>query len=190
MSEDVPDCPHLPEIHTPRTPDDIHAFGGRRDHEFYRLCLERAHCLWKAGHAARAILLIDRSLCASFEEAEETIFDTHPLPYQALVWILQRATDEQLVGNPRVHYQHLASRLGGERSDISKRTVIRRWRAWGCWLLTRLTRPDLGPDTKDPVPEPDLPQIQAVLHSHGLPEEPHFYEIACRMAVHSNLKNT
>ena len=52
-----------------------------------------------------------------------------PAPYEALVWYLVNRTEENFIGNPVRHFQHLASRMSGQHSEL------RSWRAWACYHL-------------------------------------------------------
>lgn len=125
-----PPCPWLPEV------SEIHDFSLTRRHgrekggDFYRDALRYAQSQWISGKPAQAILQIDKALMA------ETA-GTESLPYRALVWIMSRASDGScgFLGNPVRHFQHLASRMSGPRSEI------RRWRAWCCMHLASKVLP-------------------------------------------------
>jgi hypothetical protein len=69
------------------------------------------------------------------------------------------------IGNPRVHYQHLADRMNEPRRDQ------RRWRAWACWALARRLRPEWPGDPRHAVVEPTFAEIAARLDAHGIAGE-------------------
>jgi hypothetical protein len=79
-------------------------------------------------------------------------------------WLVSQPSDA-FTGNARVHYQHLADRVRGERADIKK------WRAWAAWALVRQARPELPGDPKHAVTEPTHAEIAAGLHAHGIAGE-------------------
>jgi len=139
---------------------DVRAHGGDRGPAFYHTALEYGHYLWRRGRAARAILCLDRAFGAELGRAPPW-----PLPYAALAWILRQAPAAVFIGNPRVHYQHLAGRMNEPRREL------RRWRAWACWAITRRVLPHLPGDARHAVEEPDAERIGAQLTRHGNPAE-------------------
>lgn len=167
-------CPHLPP---PRAGLDWRTLHIHREDvrgaEFYHDCLEYAHSLWQRGLAARAILCLDRAWSADLRGDESMLRDWPP-PYAALVWLLRNATPAELVGNPRVHFQHYADRLRGAREQP------RRARAWACWALTRVVLRHLPGDPRHPVIEPNQAEINAALSAHGWPDE-----LACFQGVYA-----
>jgi hypothetical protein len=72
---------------------------------------------------------------------------------------------ETFAGNARVHYQHLADRVRGERAELKK------WRAWAAWAVTRHARPDLEGDPKHIVIEPTHAEIEAGMRNFGISGE-------------------
>jgi hypothetical protein len=88
----------------------------------------------------------------------------YPLPYATIGWMVSQPT-EAFTGNARIHYQHLADRVRGERADTKK------WRAWAAWAIVRKRRPDLERDKLHLVDEPTIEMIQAGLRDYGLPHE-------------------
>jgi hypothetical protein len=138
--------------------------GDERGAEFYLSALTYGQHLWQRGLAARALLATDRALLADLAP-DEPVLSTWPLPYLALRWIMVNATAEALVGNPRVHYQHLAGRLRGPRAAQQCA------RAWAAWHLARLANPAWPGDPTHAVNEPSLPEIRQALATHGLPGE-------------------
>lgn len=147
----------------------LHGFrDGERGAEFYLACLEYGHALWARGLAARAILCLDRALGANLR-GDEAVLRQWPLPYAALAWLLARAAPENLVGNPRVHFQHYAGRMNEPRREQ------RRWRAWACWAIARAVRPDWPGDPRHAVTEPAADRIEAGLRVHGFAGEPELW---------------
>ncbi|EDY84407.1 hypothetical protein VDG1235_4038 [Verrucomicrobiia bacterium DG1235] len=135
-----------------------------RGEEFYLTCLQYGQHLWQQGLPARAILCLDRAWGADLHGHEPILADW-PLPYAPLVHLLQHAPANAFLGNPRVHFQHYADRLGAPRRQQ------RKWRSWACWALTRATLPNLPGDPRHDVEEPTLDQITSALALHGHPDE-------------------
>jgi hypothetical protein len=131
---------------------------------FYMTALQYAQVLWLRKLPARALLAIDRALLTHLTGDEIELKDW-PLPYRASAWIIAHYEDRYFVGNPRVHFQHLASRVRGERKEQKM------WRAWACWQLACLTRPDLPGDMKQGIIEPSFKDICEGLKEHGIPRE-------------------
>lgn len=142
----------------------LSAHGPARGGEFYLTALTYGRCTWERGLAARAVLCLDRALGADLR-GDEPALQAWPLPYAALAWMLRFTPADVFIGNPRVHYQHLADRMNEPRRDQ------RRWRAWAGWALTRRVRPDFGPDPRHDVREPTESEIGAALDRHGIPGE-------------------
>lgn len=142
----------------------LHELGEDRGGRFYERCLLYAHYLWTRGLAARAILAADRALLADLR-GDEPGLARHPLPYLALAWMIARTPPGVFIGNPRVHYQHLADRVR------EPRRAQRSARAWACWHLACLVRPDLPGDPRHAVIEPNRAETAAALLRHGIPGE-------------------
>jgi hypothetical protein len=142
---------------------DLAEFREEGGAELYRLCLEYGQQLWLDGLPARSLLAVDRALYCDVAVAAE-VLQAYPLPYAAIRWLVSQPSDA-FTGNARVHYQHLADRVRGERADIKK------WRAWAAWAVTRQARPDLPGDPKHAVTEPTHAEITAGLHAHGIAGE-------------------
>jgi len=125
-----PACPWLPEIR------EIHDFSLTRRHqqakgaEFYYDALRYSQSQWIAGKPAQAILQLNKAWMADLSGGEPELL-ANPPPYQALAWILEKASGGGCgyLGNPVRHFQHLASRMSGPRGEI------RSWRAWVCFHL-------------------------------------------------------
>lgn len=130
MTSKNPPCPWLPEV------AEIHDFTLTRRHgdakgtEFYLDALRYAQSQWIAGKPAQAILQLNKAWMADLSGEEPELL-TNPPPYQALAWILEKASSGHCgyLGNPVRHFQHLASRMSGPRAEI------RSWRAWLCFHL-------------------------------------------------------
>jgi hypothetical protein len=138
--------------------------GAVRDSGFYLSALTYGQYLWQRGLAARAILKLNRAFGADLNESDPVLADW-PVPYQALGWILCHVPAGVFLGNPRVHFQHLADRMNEPRREQ------RRWRAWACWAVTRAVRPEFAADPNHEFEEPALDQIASRLDAHGLPGE-------------------
>jgi hypothetical protein len=170
MSALLPPCPQLP---APRAGLDWRALHAYRDAErgpdFYFGCLEYGHALWQRGLAARALLCLDRAFAAELR-GDEPVLRAWPLPYGATAWMIAQTPADIFIGNPRVHFQHYADRMNEPRREQ------RRWRAWGCWALARVVRPEFSGDPKHAVEEPSLARIAAALREHGLPGEAEIWQ--------------
>lgn len=156
-----PPCPWLPFV------KEIHDFSVTRRHgqhrgpAFYQDALRYAQSQWISGKPAQAILQIDKAWMAEHP-------GDHGHPYQALVWILRNSADGNAgyLGNPVRHFQHLASRMSGPRSEI------RSWRAWLCLHLAERILPSGYPrDGRQLAREglwiPGLPTCLAAIHQLG-----------------------
>jgi hypothetical protein len=145
--------------------------GPARGGEFYLAALTYGHYLWQRGAAARAILKLDRALLADLR-GDEPVLRAWPLPYAAMAWLLRQAPAGVFIGNPRVHFQHLAGRMNEPRREQ------RRWRAWGCWALARAVRPEFPADPRHQVAEPAPEIIAHNLRLHGIPGEAGLWQAA------------
>ena len=158
-----PPCPLLPEENRHYDHTDIEALNHERGPLFYETALHYAQSLWREGFPAKSILIINRSLSLPLS-ADEPILAKWPLPYQALVWIMQHRVEGQFIGNPRRHWQHLATRM------VEPNKELRTWRAWACWYLAQLILPEaeFPSDQKqireEQIVEPTQGQIAAHLH--------------------------
>lgn len=179
-SPDFPTCPHLPALEPGASLDwqSLHELGEDRGERFFERCLGYAQFLWSRGLAARAILAADRALLADLR-GDEPALARHPLPYQALVWMIAHTPPGIFIGNPRVHYQHLADRVR------EPRRAQRSARAWGCWHLACIVRPDLPGDPRHRVVEPTPQQIAHALATHGIPGEAATWQEAVTAAATS-----
>lgn len=142
----------------------LNQFGKIRDGKFYITALKYSQYLWLQNLPARSILALNRALFTNLQGNEPEL-ELWPIPYQPLKWILQNYSGNVFWGNPRISYQHIASRVRGHKKDQ------RRWRAWACWLLVRQVLPQLRPDDKDIINEPDNEQIIDGLIKYGISDE-------------------
>ena len=175
MSHSLPPCPYLPPAPAAMDARALTAHGDERDAEFYLTALTYAQYLWQRGLAARAILKLDRALLSDVRGHEAELRDW-PLPYSAMAWLLKHTPPDVFIGNPRVHFQHLADRMNEPRREQ------RRWRTWACWALTRVVRPEFPPDPKHGVDEPSVDQIAQKLTAHGMPGETELWQAAIKKA--------
>jgi len=164
MSRPLPLCPLLPPAPAAMDARALTIHGAKRDAAFYLTALTYAQYLWQRGLAARALLKLDRALGADLH-GDEAVLRDWPLPYEAMAWFLRRTPTDIFIGNPRVHFQHLADRMNEPRREQ------RRWRTWACWALTRSVRPEFPPDPKHAVDEPTLEIIAQKLTEHGIAGE-------------------
>jgi hypothetical protein len=142
----------------------LHRHGATRGEEFYLSALTYGQYLWQRGLAARALLAVDRALLSDVPPGAP-VLASWPLPYRALRWFMTCAEPAALVGNPRVHYQHLAGRLQGSRAARQRAC------AWAAWHLARLAQPAWPGDPRHAVDEPTLGDTASALSIHGLPGE-------------------
>jgi hypothetical protein len=161
-------CPFLPMPEVPLTAACLAGCAGDRGPEFYLAALGYGHSLWLQGFPARALLLLNRAMGADLRHGEP-VLQSWPLPYAAVAWMLSHHRDDQFLGNPRRHWQHLATRM------VEPRRELRTWRAWACWHLARVILPELPADeaqiTAEGVVEPDAATVAARLAALGQPGE-------------------
>jgi RimJ/RimL family protein N-acetyltransferase len=138
--------PLLPEIVRHYEASELGVFGQERGPAFYEMCHLYAQSLWCSGYPAKCILLLNRALSCTLP-ATELIMRRWPLPYQALAWLMIHRPAVQFIGNPRRHWQHLATRM------VEPNKELRTWRAWACWYLAK----EILPEASFPA---DLQQIR------------------------------
>lgn len=131
-----PPCPLLPPVTERHDHSLTRRHGGDKGPAFYLDALRYAQLQWMAGKPAQAVLQLDKAWMADIPRDAAVLAD-HPSPYAALVWILRHSAhgDRGFLGNPVRHFQHLASRMSGPRSEI------RTWRAWCGLHLAERTLP-------------------------------------------------
>jgi len=161
-------CPHLPPVGEPLRAAAMKALGRERGPAFYLRALECAQSLWLQGLPAQSILLMNRAFSADLS-GEEEVLREWPLPYRAMKWVMVHRREDQFIGNPRRHFQHLATRM------VEPRRELRTWRAWGCWWYARLAFPDEAADEvqmeREAIREPGPDEIHERLDRLGLPGE-------------------
>ncbi len=153
-------CPFLPSCGRPLSWRDLAELRDDQGGELYLLCLEYGQQLWLEELPARALLSVDRALYCDVQ-ANNDALKAYPMPYRTIGWMVKQPTDA-FTGNSRVHYQHLADRVRGERA------YLKRWRAWAAWAVVRYARPDLVADSQHTVSEPAQLEIEAGLGAHGV----------------------
>lgn len=158
-------CPHLPSPDLEMTHRCLTELDATTEPAvFYTNALQYGHTLWHKGHAGRAILAITRALYADVKE-NDPVLTKWPLPYAALAWIIDEHQSDDFPGNPRISFQHQATRLRGERQDL------RRTRAWAVWSIICKVRPSLPADETQDFTAPTIEKIEALLKKHGHPNE-------------------
>ncbi len=155
-----PICPYLPQPNVHMTHRCLTDLKDADRERFYYTALKYGHTLWQKGHAGRSILAITRALYADLAE-DAAILQQWPLPYAALQWIVANHDSDDFPGNPRISFQHQATRLRGERQ------ALRRARAWAVWVLICKARPALIGDPTQGIEEPNLQVIETQLRSYG-----------------------
>jgi RimJ/RimL family protein N-acetyltransferase len=160
-----PPHPLLPEVGQPLDAAELQQWGPQRHGGYHLSCLRYAQSLWRQGLPARALLALNLSLSLRLS-ANDPALQAWPLPYRALSWILQQRPEGQFLGNPRRHWQHLATRVRGPQQ------ALRSWRAWACWHLAEALLPlaQFPPDSAqivaEALAEPTAWQVQQALQRH------------------------
>jgi hypothetical protein len=157
-------CPHLPDPVETMDWRHMNALRDAPGGALFLTGLRYGQQLWQQNLPARALLAVDRALYADLK-GDEPELAQHPLPYAAIAWMVANNPGDAFTGNARVHYQHLADRVRGERE------AQKRWRAWAAWAVVRRVCPDLPADPKHAVEEPTEARIEAELMAHGIPGE-------------------
>jgi len=131
-----PPCPWLPRVEEILDYTITRRHGRERGAEFYQDTLRYAQSQWISGKPAQAILQLDKALMADLAP-DDPVWRMHPAPYDAFAWIMHQAAGGicGYMGNPVRHFQHLASRMSGPRSQL------RSWRAWCCMHLAERILP-------------------------------------------------
>ena len=152
-------CPYLPSCGRTLSWRDLAAWRDDQGPGLYLTCLEYGQQLWLDRLPARSLLAVDRALYCDVDPADEAV-RAYPPPYRAIGWMVGQPS-EGFTGNARVHYQHLADRVRGDRAEVKQ------WRAWAAWAIVRQARPDLPGDPRHAVVEPGLAEIAARLRAVG-----------------------
>lgn len=152
-------CPLLPEA-APAMNHRCLTESPKDSPEFYLAAQRYGNFLWQKGLAGRALLALTRALYTDLAPGHP-VGREWPPPYAAIRWIVAHHPGTDFPGNPRVSFQHQATRMRGPRQDR------RRARAWAVWMLICQARPELPGDPDDPVAEPEAPAIHAMLEQTG-----------------------
>lgn len=154
-----PPCPHLPPVDRVWPAAALTGLSPLGEHagQLYLTALWCAQSRWLEGLPAQAILMLNRAFTCGLED-DDGLLENNPWPYEALTWMLQHAAEGCFLGNPRRHFQHLATRMNnGPLSDL------RVARAWACWAITGKVRPDFLGDAEQVAREnlvlPSLAEI-------------------------------
>ena len=135
---------------------------------------------WLRGYPAQALLQINRAL-GSAVASDDAVLQRWPLPYAAVAWILRHHEPGQFIGNPRRHYQHLATRM------VEPRKELRTWRAWACWQIARTLLPEFPADdvqlAHEQITEPTAEEIYRQLELLGHPGEAEAWRSLVERAV-------
>lgn len=173
-------CPGLPIVEEPLRAASIREAGSDRGGHFYLMALRCAQSLWLQGLPAQSILLLNRAFSADLSGDEKVLLE-FPLPYSPLRWIMEERTEDRFLGNPRRHFQHLATRM------VEPRKELRSWRAWACWWIACEIFPEYPADDeqlqKEGIVEPERLQIEKALRELGLIGEVGHWQAACRLAT-------
>jgi hypothetical protein len=128
-------CPFLPAVEELWTARMMEPHRGRHDVPFYEAALGYAQSLWLEGKPAQALLQMNKAMMADLRGRAEGPEDADGgrsewgLPYAAKLWVMRMTPEDEFMGNPVRHYQHLATRMNGVRAEL------RTWRAWACFHL-------------------------------------------------------
>ncbi len=169
-------CPHLPGVSGPLNYRHLRQHREANGERLYYAALEYGQWLWLQELPARAILALARGLYAEVP-CDAAILSSWPLPYAAIHWICQNRPQNRFLGNPRISFQHQASRIRGPRWEQ------RRARAWAAWSVCAHALPKLADASDIPHPPPRLEVIQAALRQHGVPDEERVWAAALVGAV-------
>ena len=167
----IPLCPYLPSPQQEMSYRNLRELRGGNIEAFYLTALSYGHYLWLKGYSGRAILAITRALYANLP-ADAEVLREWPLPYRALHWIVANHPSQDYPGNPRISFQHQATRLRGDR------VAIRRARAWAVWKLICSAKPDLPADTTQGIKQPTLGEIEQGIVKHGHSNEVQIWQSA------------
>ncbi|MFC4994579.1 hypothetical protein [Rubritalea tangerina] len=123
-------CPTLPQVSSSLPINHTRQHRNECSEQFYLSCLELAQSLWLSHKPAQAILQLDKAMMATLGPDNPTLTQ-YPLPYAAILWIVEHSEAEGFIGNPVRHFQHLASRMNWKQPNPRLRIA----RAWTCFHL-------------------------------------------------------
>ena len=161
-------CPWLPEIDRPWPARELSGPGrAGRAADLCRVALCCAQWKWLAGQPGQALLMLNRVFALGCPR-DPGLSGCAWLPYRAVGWILRQPGLCGFIGNPRRHFQHLATRMPpGSDADV------RIWRAWACWALAcQAGHPEWVADVeqlrREHISEPGLDEVAAGLTRYGV----------------------
>lgn len=164
-------CPWLPTIDRPWPARELSRPGrGGRASDLCQVALCCAQWKWLAGQPGQALLMLNRIFALGCPREPE-LSGCAWLPYRAVGWILQQPKPCGFIGNPRRHFQHLATRM-----PPGADAAVRIWRAWACWALAcQVGRAEWVADfeqlRRERISEPGLDEVAAGLERFGVPGE-------------------
>lgn len=164
-------CPLLPEVSHPHGHMVTRVHAREKGERFYFAALCYAQSLWREGKPAQAILQLNKAFMADLK-GDEPVLTEYPPPYAVLCWFLENRPADRFLGNPVRHFQHLATRVSGERKET------RAWRAWACFHLSRgrLPADQFPPDAEQVAAEgivfPAWEEVIDAISRTGWPSEP------------------
>ena len=167
-----PACPYLPSPPDLMDASALSAHGAVRDDAFYLTALTYGHYLWLRGLASRAMLKLDRALCADLRGLA-----------QMAPSLRRRGVVSQAYSGRRICRKSTGplSTSGRSHEGAAPREQ-RRWRIWACWSLCRAVLPHLPGDPKHVVEEPAIERIVVELQIHGVPGELKTWRAALKAA--------
>lgn len=170
-------CPLLPAVDGLWTARMMEPHRGRHDVLFYEAALGYAQSLWLEGKPAQALLQMNKAMMADLRGGADGPEDVDGrssewmLPYAAKLWVMRMTPEDEFMGNPVRHYQHLATRMSGVRSEL------RALRAWACFHLAEKHLPtaehprDERQIMREGVLVPDWEEVAGGLDRLGLAGE-------------------
>ncbi len=145
-------CPYLPAVSVVLTAGDFKSVRNACERDRVGRALLCAQSLWMQGLPGQALLMLNHAMATRGGVGRSV--------YQAVAWIISKHRLGEFMGNPRRHYQHLATRM-----NETPLKALRVARAWNCWLLTGAICPDLPNDEEQVAREGlVLPTEGMVLH--------------------------
>lgn len=166
----MPPCPYLPIPRSGMSYLTLRGLDGKRCSKFYEISLEYAQFLWVAAKPAQAILQLNRAWASDLPDNDPILVIWEP-PYRALSWMMANHDCDTFMGNPVRHFQHLASRMSGPRSEV------RSWRAWACLHISEslLDAHDFPRDQiqieREQLVIPEMAEVLSALQQCGWAEE-------------------
>jgi hypothetical protein len=163
--------PHLPQLEPQEIyrASDLSPSLRHTPEAFYLRALQCAQSLWIQGLPAQAILMLNKAL--SLAPIHLPIMDQFPYPYAALTYLMENCPTDVFMGNPRRHWQHLATRMSG---DFSQLRIARAWACWAiaCKILPEKTFPaDHQQLIKENITEPSFISIHRSLQQQATLQE-------------------